>query len=337
MNKQRITMADIAEAAQVSKMTVSRVLNKKPGVAGDTRQRILEVADELGYSLQSQFPLDDSQVIALLFPNHPTIYLGELLRGISTAAEQFNCGLMLYTQNMFNQAAASDNNLSPLRSGLVDGVVMVVPYNYEEVVSNLNRYELPFVIIDHRSEAPNEASVTATNRKGMLEATRYLLALGHRRIGFITGRMDIACSHDRLKGYRDGLEEVGLAFDPDLVLEGDYLQPSGFQQTKKLLEIEDRPSALLVSNDMMAFGALEAARVAGLTIAQDISIIGFDDVFLSSQTYPPLTTVRQPLVEMGEVALDMLVSLIQDRMLLNLRRELPTELIVRETTGRAPS
>ncbi len=337
MNKQKATMADIAEVAEVSKMTVSRVLNNRPGVSEDTRQRILEVSHRLGYTLQSQVPMDDSKVIALLIPNYPTIYLGELLRGISTAAEQLNCGLMLYTETMFEQAAHPDNNLSPLRTGLVDGVVMVVPRDFEEIVGSLNRYELPFVIIDHRSETPDEASVTATNRKGMLEATRYLLALGHRRIGFITGRMDIVCSHDRLQGYQEGLSEVGLPFDEDLVFEGDFLQPSGFKQTKKLLELDTPPTAILVSNDMMAYGALEATRVFGLTAGKDISIIGFDDVFLSSQTYPPLTTVRQPLVDMGEVALDMLVDLIQDRRVLNSRRELSTELIVRESTGRAPS
>jgi LacI family transcriptional regulator len=329
-------MADIAELAQVSKMTVSRVFNGKSGVSDDTRQKILQAAEDLGYVSQIHGSIDDSQIIALLIPNHPTIYLGELLRGISDAAEHFNCSLMLFTQNMFNNAAHPENMLSPLRSGLVDGVVMVVPRNYEAIVADLNRYELPFVIIDHRSETPNEASVTATNRKGMLEATRYLLALGHQRIGFITGRMDIACTHDRLQGFRDGLEEVALPFDPDLVLEGDYLQPSGLQKAKQLLVLDNPPTAILASNDMMAYGALEAVRVSGLTIGQDISIIGFDDVFLSSQTYPPLTTVRQPLVEMGKVALDMLIDLIQDRKILNLRRELPTELIVRETTGRAP-
>lgn len=336
MNKQKVSMADIAELADVSKMTVSRVLNNRPGVSEDTRQRILEAANKLGYTLQSQSPMDDSQVVALLIPNHPTLYLGEILSGLSTAAEQLNCGLMLYTQSMFNQAAHPDNNLSPLRTGLVDGVVMVVPRNFEDIVSSLNRYELPYVIIDHRSETPDEASVTATNRKGMLEATRYLMALGHRRIGFITGRMDIACSHDRLQGYREGLDEVGLDYDASLVLEGDFLQASGFQQATNLLELENRPTAILVSNDMMAFGALEAVRVMGLTIGRDVSIIGFDDVFLSSQTYPPLTTVRQPLGDMGEVALDMLVDLIQDRRVLNSRRELSTELIVRETTGHAP-
>ncbi|MCA9895421.1 MAG: substrate-binding domain-containing protein, partial [Anaerolineae bacterium] len=194
----------------------------------------------------------------------------------------------------------------------------------------------PFVVIDHHSEAPNEASVTATNRKGMLEATRYLLALGHRRIGFVKGRLDITCSHERLQGYMEGLEEIGLPYDPELVVEGNYMKASGFQGAQKLLELPNPPSALIMSNDMMAFGAIEAARVMGLSVGQDVSIIGFDDVYMAAETYPPLTTVRQPLMDMGEVALDMLLDLIENRRVLNLRRQLPTELIVRETTGPAP-
>jgi LacI family transcriptional regulator len=336
MNKPRITLADIAEAADVSKMTVSRVLNNKSGVSDETRQRIWLAAEHLGYELQSSAPLDGSFLIALLIHNQPSIYHAELLRGISAAAEKLNCGLMLYTQNMFNTATHPDNNLSPLRTGLIDGVLMVVARDFEAMVAGCNRYDLPFVILDHRSEAPNEASVTATNRKGMLEATRYLSALGHQRIGFITGRMDIACSHDRLQGYRDALIEVGLPFEEELVMQGDFLQPSGFQQAKALLELKHRPTAIIASNDLMAFGAMEAARVAGLIIGQDVSIIGFDDIYISSQTYPPLTSVRQPLSEMGETALDMLISIIQGRKLLSRRRELPTELMVRESTGRAP-
>ena len=336
MPKLRTTMADIAQIANVSKMTVSRVLNNKPGVADDTRQRILEVVNELGYSLQSPLPMSGPHIIAILIPQHPTVYLGELLNGISKAAEQLGCGLMLYTQAMFSQATDPNNNLSPLRTGLVDGAIIIVPPDFEKVVNKLNQCELPYVVVDHHSEAPDEASVTATNRKGMLEATRYLLALGHRRIGFIAGRMDIACTHERLQGYQDGLEEVGLRFEQDLVRQGDYLQPSGFRHAKALLDMDNPPTALLVSNDMMAYGALEAARARGLSIGRDVSIIGFDDVFLSSQTYPPLTTVRQPLSEMGEVALDMLVDLVESRRMLNLRRKLPSELIVRETTGPVP-
>jgi LacI family transcriptional regulator len=217
----------------------------------------------------------------------------------------------------------------------VDGVVVIVPSDYQDVVNHLKRFDLPFVLIDHHSESTNEPSITATNRRGMLEATRYLLAMGHRRIGFITGRMDIACSSERLQGYRDGLEETGIPYEPDLVMQGDFMQTSGFQHAKTLLQMENPPSALLVSNDMMAFGAMEAARFQGAVIGQDVSIIGFDDVFLSSQTYPPLTTVRQPLADMGAAALDMLVDIVQKRRVLSTNRVLPTELIVRETTGPA--
>lgn len=338
MNKQRITMADIAETARVSKMTVSRVLNNKSGVSEEVRQRILAVASQLGYIPQSRLPehVEETQLIALLIPDHPTLYLGEILRGISNAAAQFDCGLMLYTQHLFNHAINPNNIISPFRTGLVDGVVMIVPHNYEAVVANVKRQELPYIVIDHRSETENVASVTATNRRGMLEATRYLLALGHTRIGFITGRMDIVCSQDRLQGYRDALAEVGLPVETDLILEGDFLQPSGFKQTQKLLQSGNPPTAIIASNDMMALGAMEAARVNGFGIGHDLSIIGFDDIFLASQSYPPLTTVRQPLAEMGEVALDMLTTLMQGRTMLTLQRELPTELIVRETTGRAP-
>jgi LacI family transcriptional regulator len=210
---------------------------------------------------------------------------------------------------------------------------MVVPLDYEVIISDLKEHELPYVIIDHHSGTDNEPSVTATNRKGVRDAMRHLLALGHRRIGFITGRMDIACSHDRLQGYQDGLAEVGLSFDPDLVREGDFFQPSGFQQAQALLQLPAPPTAIVASNDVMALGVMDAAKAAGLTIGQDISIIGFDDIYMASQTYPPLTTVRQPMAAMGETALEMLVTWLQGRTVLNPRRELPTELIIRQSTG----
>jgi LacI family transcriptional regulator len=214
---------------------------------------------------------------------------------------------------------------------------MVVPRDYEVIVSELKAHNLRYVIIDHHSDTGNEPSVTATNRKGILDAMRHLLALGHRRIGFITGRMDIACSHDRLQGYRDGLAEVGLPFDPELVLEGDFSQPVGFRQGWALLQLKDAPTAIIASSDLMAFGVMDAAKASGLTIGQDISIVGFDDIYMASQVYPPLTTVRQPMAAMGETAVDMLVTQLQGRTVLNPRRELTTELIIRQSTGRAKS
>jgi len=336
MNKQRITMEDIAKSAHVSKMTVSRVFSSKPGVSNATRQRILEVAEHLGYNLPQHLShsFNTNKVIALLIPDYPTIYLGEILRGISHAATQLNCDLMLYTHTLFKLAIDPNNTLSAFHTGLIDGALLIAPREYETLVAEVNRYDLPYVIIDHRSETNSEASVTATNRKGMLDATRYLLALGHTRIGFVTGRMDIVCSHDRLQGYKDGLLEVDIPIQDDLILEGDFRQSSGFQLAQQLLRSDNPPTALLMSNDLMALGAMEAALINGLTIGKDISIIGFDDVFIASQSHPPLTTVRQPLKDMGAVALDILVALQQQRPMLSFTNELPTELIIRETTGR---
>src|SRR5258708_16726073 len=337
MEKLHVTIADIAEMAQVSKMTVSRVLNNQPGVSDKTRERVLALLASEGYeaSLAARSRHNATKMIGLLIPDMTTTYMGEIVRGVSGAAERLNYGLMLYTQGTLNHTQRTSYSLSLLSNNLVDGVLMVVPLDFEVIVNDLREHDLPYVIIDHHSGAGNEPSVTATNRKGALDAMRHLLALGHRRIGFITGRMDMACSHDRLQGYREGLAEVGLTFDPELVREGDFAQTTGFRETQALLQLEDSPTAIFASNDVMALGVMDATKAAGLTIGQDISIVGFDDITMASQTYPTLTTVRQPMAAMGETALAMLLALLQGRTPLTLRHELPTELIVRGSTGRA--
>jgi LacI family transcriptional regulator len=232
-----------------------------------------------------------TNLIALLIPDIATTYMGEILRGVSHAAERLDFGLMLYTQGTVNHAERTSHYLSLLSNHLVDGVLMVVPRDYEVIVGDLKNHNLAYVIIDHHNGTENETSVTATNRKGMRDAMRHLLA--------------------------------------------DFMQPTGFQQAQTLLRLPHPPTAIVASNDLMAFGAMDAAKAAGLTIGHDISIVGFDDIFMSSQVHPTLTTVRQPLHNMGEMALDMLVTLLQGRTVLNPRRELPTELIIRESTGRA--
>ncbi|HLY28621.1 MAG TPA: LacI family DNA-binding transcriptional regulator, partial [Aggregatilineales bacterium] len=312
MEKPRVTLADVAKLANVSKMSVSRVLNDQGGVSENTRLRIQEAVKQLGYipTLGLRSHPGWSSLIALLVPDITTSYMGEILRGVSGAAERLNCGLMLYTQGSTGHTERTSYYLSLFSNTLVDGVLLVVPLHYEVIVSDLKAHDLPYVIIDHQGDTQNEPSVTATNRKGILEAMRYLFALGHRRIGFITGRMDITCSHERLQGYRDALTEVGLPFDEELVREGDFSQSVGFREGQVLLELPERPSAIVASNDVMAFGVMDAAKAAALTIGQDISISGFDDVPMASQCYPPLTTVRQPMAAMGETALELLVTLL---------------------------
>lgn len=336
MTKNNVSIRDVAALAQVSRQTVSRVFNQEGNVTERTRQRVLKAAETLDYVPRSPSakPIPGAtKMVALLIPDITTTYMGEILRGISSAAERLNYGLMLYTQGSQNHEQRTSYYLSLLKNSFVDGALMVVPLDYELIVKDLKAHNLKYVIIDHHNGTGNEPSVTATNRRGVRDAMRYLLALGHRRIGFITGRMDIACSLDRLQGYQDGLAEVGIPYEHELVREGDFMQPTGFEQGRALLELPNPPTAIIASNDVMAFGVMDAVKAADLKIGQDVSIIGFDDIFMTSQVYPTLTTIRQPLAAMGEAGLEMLVTSLNGGTVLNPRRELPTELIIRQSTG----
>ena len=175
----------------------------------------------------------------------------------------------------------------------------------------------------------------ATNLAGAREAMQHLIELGHQRIGFITGAMDFGSALDRLRGYKEALEDAGIPFDPKLVCNGDFTQASGHHAASDLLALNERPTAIFASNDLMAFGAMAAAMSMGLRIPEDVSVVGFDDVPVSTLVYPPLTTVRQPLFEMGCRTVDLLVALINAQPIAERTLVLPTKLIVRGTT-RAP-
>jgi LacI family transcriptional regulator len=336
-NQARVTIAQVAEAANVSKMTVSRVLNEQPGVSDETRQRILNTISMLGYvaSPAARTLRGTSKILGLIVPNLTAFYMGEVVSGIARAAEQLDYGLMLYMQGETHHTSRTTYYASLLSNGMADGVVMVVPYDYEVLVRALNDHGLTYVMIDHHDETNDDPAITATNRKGIREAMRHLLALGHRRIGFITGRMELGCSQERLEGYREALAEVGLTYDARYVREGDFEQTTGFTQARELLQLHPRPTAIVASNDVMAFGVMDAIKEAGLRVATDVSVAGFDDIPMASQVYPRLTTVRQPMGAMGEAAVELLVTMLQGRTPIALRRELATELIIRESTARA--
>jgi LacI family transcriptional regulator len=188
------------------------------------------------------------------------------------------------------------------------------------------------VVIDHMGIDDRVPAVGATNRAGGYEATRYLLSLGHRRIGLIEGTMNLGCARDRLDGYKAALREQDIPFSPVLVREGLFQQPRGYTAAVELLTSPDPPTAIFACNDVMAFGAMEAARELGKKIPDDISIIGFDDIPQAAQVHPPLTTIRQPLEEMGRRAARMLLQIIENPEQPVEKIELPTELVVREST-----
>jgi len=326
------TIEDVARLADVSTATVSRVMNGSSGVREKTRQKVLDAAARLGYVANQQAKRlagGHSQIIGLVVPELANGYVGEIIHGIDEALAQFENDLMLFTTH--RRASNEAARVMSLTRSLVDGMLVVLPREPGMYLQTLRQLKFPHVLIDHIGLNDVSPSVIATNRQGGLDGTRYLLSLGHRRIGFITGDMKLGCSRDRLEGYRAALQEAGLPIEEQLIREGTFHQPEGYSRARELLQLRKRPTAIFASNDVMAFGAMEAARDLSLRIPDDVSIIGFDDIPQSSSVNPPLTTIQQPLREMGRAATQVLMDCIRAEQPCQTVTELPTQLVIRQS------
>lgn len=334
-NKRRVTIKDVAREAGVSYSTVSRVVNNFEYVNPETREKVLEAMNRLEYVVNQQarsLVKGQSRVIGLLIHAFDTSYMGEVVRGIDDVLAEAEYDLLLYTTHRQREREAV--YVANITQGLADGLLLVLPRGANSYLSMLTQRKFPFVLIDHRADSSDVNAVTATNWQGAYTATEHLIELGHTRIGFITGDMTAGCSEDRLAGYKDALSANQLSFDPILVQEGDFFQPSGFDAAMALFSLEEPPTAIFASNDIMALGAMEAAFRMGYKIPQDISLIGFDDIPQSTTTHPPLTTVRQPLRDMGKVATELLLRMMTEGTDVDASCiELPTQLIIRQSTA----
>ncbi len=329
------TIVDVAREAGVSVSTVSRVLNNKPDVAEATREAVRAAIRRLGYVANPsarRLAGGRTGILGLVIPDFTSPYAMEIVRGVGEATNEAGYDLILYSVlDQHRDEERERSWLNILSRGLVDGLLLVLPRSSGEVLMALAHRGFPVVLIDHRGIDSDLPSVSATNTEGALEATRYLLSLGHRRIGFITGLLDYRAGADRLEGYRQALAQAGIPFDPDLVVEGDFQRRAGYEGTLALMRLPDPPTAIFASNDAEAFGALDALRDLGLRVPEDVSLVGFDDIPAAAETRPPLTTVRQPLMDMGSQATQLLFDLLNGRADVHQRIQLPTRLIVRES------
>jgi LacI family transcriptional regulator len=328
----RITIEDVAREADVSYATVSRVINSKGYVSEETRERVMAAVARTGYVVNRQargLAGGRSQIVGLVVPGLDTSYIGEIVRGIDDALASVSYDLMLYTAH--NSKHRESAFVATVTSGLVDGLLLVLPAAPESYLESFLIRGFPYVLIDHGGGYEEGPSIGATNFQGAIDATRYLIELGHRRIGFVTGIMNMGCAIDRLKGYRQALQDHGIAQDPALIVEGFFQQRRGYECAQELLALDNPPTAIFASNDESAIGVMEAVRDAGLRIGEDISVIGFDDIPAASNVHPRLTTVRQPLEEMGRRGTRMLLELIEDPERTIERIDLPTELVIRES------
>jgi LacI family transcriptional regulator len=334
-NRSRPTLADVAAAAGVSLPTVSKVVNGRADVAPSTRAKIEQLLGERNYRRPGGRPGRRSGLIDVVFNGLDSPWAVEILRGVE---EWCSAHAMAAAVSAVRHGSARPASwTSAIASHDTDGVLLVTSELTTDQLRQLREEDIPLVMVDPANlPEPDLPSVGATNWAGGLAATDHLVGLGHRRIAAITGPMDYLCSRARADGYRSALERAGLQYDPSLVKAGDFHHEAGFLGGGELLDVSDRPTAIFAGSDQQALGVYEAARQRGLRVPEDLSVVGFDDLPVGRWVSPSLTTVRQPLAEMGQAAAEMLGSLIEGLPLGSRRIELATELVVRGSTAAPP-
>ena len=337
------TLEEVAKLAGVSRSTVSRVINDQPNVRPEVRERVWQVAREVGYQPHAaarSLVTNRTQVIGMIIPEAVTTlftdpYFPLLLCGATEACNAHRYQLML---SLFTAHADQQEMYQRiLRSSYLDGVIVASASLNDPLIPNLLHDGIPFVSV---GRYPDEQVhyVDVDNIGGARMAVEHLIRLGHRRIATITGPLDMIAGQDRLSGYRQALEARGVPVEEDLIVEGDFTEISGMLGMQRLLPAS--PSAVFVASDMMAVGALKALRQVDLQVPQDIALVSFDDIPIASAIEPALTTVRQPIERIASMAVEVLLSILETSSGEEAsvqRIVLPTELVIRASCGSALS
>ena len=329
MSKSAATLTRIAETADVSPSTVSKVLNGRAGVSAETRERVEKALRSHGYSPPSE--RRRQPFVELVFERVDSAFAIEIIRGVQRAA--VSRGLSVVLSETGNRYTPGPEWLDQVVQRRPSGVVLVFSDLPDASKERLALRGIPFVVLDPAGDpAPDVPSVGSANWSGGVQAARHLLELGHRSIAVIGGPQEMMCSRARVSGFRAALDESGVAFRDDALRWGNFLREDGLRIGYELLQLADRPTAIFAGNDLMALGVLEAARMLGLSVPRDVSVVGYDDLEIASWSGPPLTTVRQPLAEMGEQAA-LLALDAQDGAVRAARVDLATSLVVRQSTA----
>ena len=328
-----VTIADVAARAGVSKTTVSRVLNGKGELDESTAARVRSVIAELGYVPSARavnLARGRSRVVGMLVPSLTWPWMGEVLQGVIDTVESAGYGLLLFTCTRGEESMRQF--ATQVSSNAFDGLLVIEPEGTLDYITDLHSRGLPVVMIDDRGHQPLFPSVSTTNRDGGAAAAEHLLSIGRVRPLVLTGHLRFGCTEDRLEGFAERFTAAGRPIPEELVVEGDFTFECGVVAVEQLLAAGTPFDAVFAHNDLSAAGALKAIREAGLQVPQDVSVVGFDDVPLASHTEPPLTTVHQPMRQMGATAARLLLGHFEGTALPETPTVIPTELIVRGST-----
>lgn len=329
----RVTIKDVSQAAGVSIKTVSRVLNNERYVGADTRERVQQAVAALNFrpsAAARTLAGRRSWQIALICDNPNPYYVYEMQSGIRDRCEVD--GVRMIAQPYDRESPRLLEDIEALVDGSgVDGLILTPPVtDHPLVLELLAKLGVRFVRVSPGTRAGLVSSTFIDNAAAAAAMTRHLFEFGHRRIAFVAGHRSYATSGQRMTGYLRALQEAGIAIDLALVRQGDFDFESGAQACESLLAVDDPPTAIFASSDTMAAGAVQAAHRLGVAVPGRLSIAGFDDTALAGFTWPPLTTIRQPIRDLAYQAADLLLAGEPDAVE---ARELPFKLIVRQSTG----
>lgn len=331
-NHHKVTIKDVGEEAGVSYSTVSRVINNIGNVVPEKRERVLAAIEKLGYVVNQQarsLAGGRTNVIGLIVQDVMTGYTGPIVRGIDEALHAADYDLILYTTH--HRRKNEIMYAHQFANGLTEGLLLLLPMASDAYLATLCKQRFPYVVIDDYGFDDFSTTITATNWQGAHDGVSYLIRLGHRRIAHLKGVETLRSSQERFEAYRQALREAGIGYDDSLVLPGMFTRKQGYLSTLQLLDLPEPPTAIFAANDMSAYGALDAIRTRGMRVPHDISLLGFDDDNDAALMYPALTTIRQPLAEMGRKATELLLRRINYPEQPAQQIKLATELVERAT------
>ncbi|GIP39752.1 putative HTH-type transcriptional repressor ExuR [Paenibacillus sp. J31TS4] len=327
------TIKDIAQLAGVSHTTVSRALNGSPLIHPATRERIVQIAEQLHYT-----PNRSARSLVHGRSNSIGIFFSTLGEGTSSSFFHASVrGVSRVLQDRYNLVVRGIDDYADYREvgpKRFEGALVMSQQDRDDAfLRHLQEQQIPHVVLNRRAGGEEMASIVAGDREGAFALTKHLIGLGHRRIAVLEGVSGFRATRERMSGYEDALRAAGLGRRRDYTAAGRYDLASGYEGMLRLLALPERPTAVFCMNDEMAVGALKAAREAGISVPDDLSLAGFDDNGFSAYVTPPLTTVRRPIEEMSREGARVLLAMLEGRPAPAGTTCLPAELVVRGSTG----
>lgn len=330
-----VTIKDIAEAANVSVTTVSRVLNDKPDVSPNTRNKVLEKINELGYkpnSIARGLALKKTNTLGLIIPDISNPFFPDIARGVEDMANKK--GYSIIFCNTDNEQKKEKEAIELMKEKQVDGILLSLSTTNKDELKKLRNVKYPVVQIDRKIPDIDYPSITIDNYKSAYTATKHLINFGHQKIAHITGDLGTITGYKRLEGFKDAMNEANLNIKDSYIKKGNYSKKSGYENMLELLKNNNPPSAVFIANDLMAVGAYQAVFAFDLSIPEDISIIGHDNIDVTKLVNPTLSTMAQPKYKLGHKAVQLLIKEIESNNLSNEEIILTTDFKNRNSTRR---